>query len=132
MKTTLNLPEHQQAVQLTAPDQLVLNTQKPVLKPGPRQILCRVDVVGLCFSDLKLLKQFAGHVRKSEVVSGIDPAVLAEIPTYVPGDKPTVPGHEPVVTVVAAGASSSCGCSGSPRWRSRVVSAGANRPANTC
>jgi threonine dehydrogenase-like Zn-dependent dehydrogenase len=64
-----------------------------------------VEVVGLCFSDLKLLKQFAGHARKSEIVSGIDAKALAEIPSYVPGDKPTVPGHETVIRIEAIGPS---------------------------
>jgi threonine dehydrogenase-like Zn-dependent dehydrogenase len=74
-----------------------------VHQPNDHQILCKVVVVGLCFSDLKLLKQFAGHVRKSDVISGIDPQVLKENPAYVPGDKPTVPGHEPVVEIVQVG-----------------------------
>ncbi len=97
------IPKTERAVQLIGPDQLVLNESKPVPAPGPHQVLCKVEVVGLCFSDLKLLKQFTGHARKSEVISGIDKNVLAEIPSYVPGDKPTVPGHETVVRVVAAG-----------------------------
>ncbi|AKJ64532.1 alcohol dehydrogenase catalytic domain-containing protein [Kiritimatiella glycovorans] len=98
-----DLPETQNAVQLTGPDELVLNHEKPVHRPGPHQIVGRVRVVGLCFSDLKLLKQFDKHVRKSEVVEGIDPAVLAENPAYVPGDKPAVPGHEPVIEVLEVG-----------------------------
>ncbi len=98
------LPSSQRAVQLIGPDRLVLNENKPVLTPGPHQLLCRVVVVGLCFSDLKLLKQFSGHPRKAPVVSGVDPAVLATLPSYVPGDAPTVPGHEPVVEIAAVGA----------------------------
>jgi threonine dehydrogenase-like Zn-dependent dehydrogenase len=94
----------QRAVQLTGPDQLILNTSKAVHKPGPKQVLCKVEAVGLCFSDLKLLKQFTSHARKSEVLKGIDKAALAEIPSYIPGDKPGVPGHEVVVTVIEAGA----------------------------
>ena len=74
-----------------------------MVEPGPRQILCRVEAVGLCFSDLKLLKQFSGHVRKGEIVSGIERAVLGEIASYVPGDGATVPGHEAVVRIEAAG-----------------------------
>ena len=31
------------------------------------------------------------------------PAALAEMPHYVPGDKPTVPGHETVVRIVKVG-----------------------------
>lgn len=97
------IPATQQAVQLIGLDELILNTAKPVQEPNDYQILCKVVVVGLCFSDLKLLKQFSGHVRKSEVLSGIDPQVLLENPAYVPGELPTVPGHEPVVEIVKAG-----------------------------
>ena len=53
--------------------------------PGPHEILVKVEAVGLCFSDLKLLKQFHDHVRKSEVVAGIEKSVLAGIQSYVPG-----------------------------------------------
>jgi threonine dehydrogenase-like Zn-dependent dehydrogenase len=98
-----DLPETQYAVQLVGPDELILNKSKEVFRPGPHQILCRVEVVGLCFSDLKLLKQFSSHVRKSEIVSGIDPEILKEIPSYVPCEAPTVPGHETVVTIKAVG-----------------------------
>ncbi|MHC4596533.1 MAG: hypothetical protein ACYS19_16525 [Planctomycetota bacterium] len=90
-----NLPETQDAVQLVGPDELVLNKSKEVFRPGRHQILCRVEAVGLCFSDLKLLKQFSSHVRKSKIVSGIDSEVLKEIPSYVPGEAATVPGPFP-------------------------------------
>ena len=68
------IPETQYAVQLVGPSELRLNTAKPVIRPGPTQVLARIEAVGLCFSDLKLLKQFAGHARKGEILSGIDPA----------------------------------------------------------
>jgi threonine dehydrogenase-like Zn-dependent dehydrogenase len=97
------IPAKQYAVQLVGPDQLVLNKSKDVFKPGPHQVLAKVEVVGLCFSDLKLLKQFAGHVRKGPVVAGIDLGTLKEIPSYVPEEAPTVPGHETVVRIVAVG-----------------------------
>ena len=97
------LPKTQYAVQLTGPGRLTLNAQKAVDRPGPHQVLVRVEAVGLCFSDLKLLKQFSAHVRKGEVVSGIAPEVLAEIPSYVPGERPTVPGHEVTCRIVAIG-----------------------------
>jgi L-sorbose 1-phosphate reductase len=100
---TTNTPQTQRAVQLVGPDQLQLNESKPVFTPGPHQVLGRVEVVGLCFSDLKLLKQFAGHARKSPVVSGVDAQALAEMPNYVPDNKPTVPGHEVVVRIVQVG-----------------------------
>jgi threonine dehydrogenase-like Zn-dependent dehydrogenase len=98
-----HIPRTQRAVQLTGPGQLRLNDAKKVHLPGPHQILCRVEAVGLCFSDLKLLKQFSAHVRKGPVVNGINPAILAQIPSYVPADLPTVPGHEAAVRVVAVG-----------------------------
>ncbi|HWQ91327.1 MAG TPA: alcohol dehydrogenase catalytic domain-containing protein [Clostridia bacterium] len=101
--TTATIPEKQRAVQLVGPDQLQINESKPVFQPGAHQVLGKVEVVGLCFSDLKLLKQFSGHARKSEVASGIDPQALAQMPHYVPGDKPTVPGHETVVRIVRVG-----------------------------
>jgi threonine dehydrogenase-like Zn-dependent dehydrogenase len=99
----MTLPATQSAVQLIGPNELTLNTEKPVVKPGPRQVLAKVEVTGLCFSDLKLLKQFSGHVRKSEVLSGIDPEALNEIPSYVSGDKATVPGHETAVRIMEVG-----------------------------
>ena len=57
----------------------------------------------MCFSDLKLLKQFSQHSRKSDVLTGLDAQALAEMPNYVPGDAPTVPGHEAVIRVVKVG-----------------------------
>jgi threonine dehydrogenase-like Zn-dependent dehydrogenase len=97
------LPETQHALQLVGPREAVLNTSKSVHRPGPHQIVCRVEAAGLCFSDLKLMNQFAHHPRKSAIISGIEPAVLSEIPSYVPGELPTVPGHETVVRVCAVG-----------------------------
>jgi threonine dehydrogenase-like Zn-dependent dehydrogenase len=99
----MSIPKKQRAVQLVGPDQLELNESKPVFSPGPHQVLGRVEVVGLCFSDLKLLKQFSGHARKSPVVSGVDLKALTEMPNYVPDNKPTVPGHETVVRIVKVG-----------------------------
>ena len=65
--------------------------------PGRHQILAKVECVGLCFSDLKLLKQFDQHPRKSAVVKGLDAEALSEMPNYVPGGLPTgdVIGHFP-------------------------------------
>ncbi len=97
------VPDKQRAVQLVGPDQLRVNESKPVFQPGAHQVLCQVEVCGLCFSDLKLLKQFSGHARKSEVVSGVAPDALAQMPHYVPGEKPVVPGHETVVRIVKVG-----------------------------
>ncbi len=98
-----SIPTSQSAVQLTRSNELRLNTSKPVPTPGPFQLLCRVEAVGLCFSDMKLLHQFDTHVRKAEVVSGIDTQLLTSLPGYVPGSAPTVPGHEAVIRVVQVG-----------------------------
>jgi threonine dehydrogenase-like Zn-dependent dehydrogenase len=97
------LRDTQYAVQLIVPDALTLNRAKPVHRPGPHQLLVKVEAVGLCFSDLKLLKQFAEHPRKAPVASGIEPGVLEHLPSYVPGSAPTVPGHEVVARIVAVG-----------------------------
>jgi threonine dehydrogenase-like Zn-dependent dehydrogenase len=99
----LATPQKQRAVQLLGPDRLVLNLEKAVPTPGPHQLLCRVEAVGLCFSDLKLLKQFSDHPRKSEVVAGLGHDVLSQISSYVPGDLATVPGHEALVQIEDVG-----------------------------
>lgn len=93
----------QTAVQLIGPDEMRLNQEKPIPQPGPYQIFCRIEAVGLCFSDLKLLKQFSSHARKSDIISGIDKEILSQIPSYVPCRAPTVPGHEAVVRILAVG-----------------------------
>jgi len=98
------IPKQQRAVQLVGPGLLQINENKPVLEPGPDQVLGRVEVVGLCFSDLKLLNQFSAHARKSAVTSGIAPGLLDEMPNYVPGEKPVVPGHETVIRLIKVGA----------------------------
>jgi len=97
------LPKTQHAVQLVGPDKLEINENKEVFQPGPYGILAKVEAVGLCFSDLKLLKQFADHPRKSEITGGLTGDVLSEIASYVPGGKPTVPGHEVTCRIVAVG-----------------------------
>ncbi|MCX5633088.1 MAG: alcohol dehydrogenase catalytic domain-containing protein [Phycisphaerae bacterium] len=97
------IPATQYAVELTGPDELRVNSHKEVYRPGSFGILAKVEAVGLCFSDLKLLKQFSGHVRKSEIISGIDKSVLEAIPSYVPNGKPTVPGHEACCVVASVG-----------------------------
>jgi len=60
----------------------------PVGRPGPDQLLVRVDAVGLCFSDVKLIRQGGDHPK----LYGRD---LAKEPTRL--------GHEAAVTVVAVG-----------------------------
>jgi L-sorbose 1-phosphate reductase len=97
------LPATQHAIQFVGPDRIVHNRSKPVPELGPTQVLARVEAVGICFSDTKLLHAFSAHPRKSHVLGGIDPAVLAQIPSYVPGELPTVPGHEAACRIVAVG-----------------------------
>src|SRR5512137_220906 len=99
----MKLPATQHAIQLVGPGELRLAETKEVPAPGPHQVLARVEAVGLCFSDLKLLKQFSQHARKGEILEGLPREVLDEIPSYVPGNRPTVPGHEVVCTIVAVG-----------------------------
>jgi threonine dehydrogenase-like Zn-dependent dehydrogenase len=105
---TFELPKKQTALQLVGPDEMIINSDKAVIEPGPYQILGKVEAVGLCFSDLKLLKQFSEHARKTKIVSGIEEAVLDEIPSYVYGEKPAVPGHEAVVRICAVGERVDC------------------------
>ncbi len=97
------IPAVQHAIQIVDAGLTVHNREKAVSLPGPHQILVRMEAVGICFSDTKLLHAFTSHPRKSEVLSGLDPEVLAEIPSYAPGKLPTVPGHEPVGRIVAVG-----------------------------
>ena len=96
-------PSSQHAVQLTGKNELRLTSDKPVTLPAGNQILARVEATGLCFSDIKLFHQFSRHPRKSSIVQGIAPELLATMPNYVPDNAPTVPGHESVVRIVAVG-----------------------------
>ncbi len=98
------IPVTQHAIQFVGPGQLVHNRVKTVPVPGPTQLLVKVEAVGICFSDTKLLKAFSSHLRKARVSSGIDDAALAEISSYVPGELPTVPGHEVAGRIVDVGA----------------------------
>jgi L-sorbose 1-phosphate reductase len=97
------IPATQYAVQIVAADETRLNTEKPVPELGPTQILCRIEATGICFSDTKLLHAFTAHPRKGEVTTFLSADELATIPSYVPGDAPTVPGHEACARVVAVG-----------------------------
>lgn len=116
------LPATQPAIQLVGPDQIRLNPAKPMPALGPHDIRLRIDACGICFSDTKLSHAFTAHPRKAAVVrvatdavaaagGGFDPAAsqaellaeLAAMSQYVPGDAPTVPGHEPTAHIVEIG-----------------------------
>lgn len=60
----------------------------PVPQPGPDELLARVDAAGICFSDIKIIRQGGGHPR----LFGRD---LAQ--------NPIVPGHEVACTLVQVG-----------------------------
>jgi threonine dehydrogenase-like Zn-dependent dehydrogenase len=98
------IPATQYAIQFVGPDEVVLNHSKPVGPVGQTQVLARVEAVGICFSDTKLLHAWTDHPRKGPVVTGMPADVLAEILRYVPGETPTVPGHEVCARIVAVGA----------------------------
>jgi L-sorbose 1-phosphate reductase len=97
------IPATQHAIQIIDAGRIVHNRQKAVPQVRPHQILVRMEAVGICFSDTKLLHAFTNHPRKGPVLSGLDAAALAEIPSYAPDGQPTVPGHEPVGRIVAVG-----------------------------
>ena len=98
-----DLPATQHAIQFTGPGQVVHTNAKPVPVPGPTQLVLHVEAVGICFSDTKLLHAFTAHPRKGPVLDGLAPEVLAEIPSYTPGEAPGVPGHECAARIVAVG-----------------------------
>ncbi len=58
------------------------------IEPGPDQLLIRIDAVGLCFSDVKLIRQGGDHPK----LYGRDLSV-----------EPTRLGHEATVTVIEVG-----------------------------
>ncbi len=97
------IPKTEYAAQLVAADTIRLSSDKPVPEPGPTQVLCRIEATGICFSDTKLMHAFASHPRKGKVLTFLSADELAEIPSYVPGEAPTVPGHEACARVVAVG-----------------------------
>ncbi len=112
----------QHAILFTGAEELVHEPAKAVTDLRPHDIRLKVDACGICFSDTKLLHAFVDHPRKSRVTrvvadpagaakGGFDPAddqasMLAELDAmsqYVPGDVPTVPGHEPTAHIVEVG-----------------------------
>lgn len=98
-----SIPETQHAVLFVGPDAVRVDPARPVPAIGPTQVLVRVEAVGICFSDTKLLHAFDSHPRKSRIRTGLTADELAGIPSYHPDDEPTVPGHEVCGRVVAIG-----------------------------
>ena len=62
--------------------------QFPLPEPGPDQLLVRVDAVGMCFSDVKLIKQGGQHPKLYN-------RNLAQNPTRL--------GHEAAMTIIKVG-----------------------------
>lgn len=60
----------------------------PVPKPGPDQLLVRIDSVGMCFSDVKIIKQGRNHPKLYNRDLSIEPTRL---------------GHEVALTIIEAG-----------------------------
>ena len=60
----------------------------PVPEPGADELLVRIDAIGLCFSDVKLVRAGEDHPRVFSEDLSTDPVI---------------PGHEAVMTVVRAG-----------------------------
>ncbi|MBE7471425.1 MAG: zinc-binding dehydrogenase [Anaerolineales bacterium] len=60
----------------------------PVTEPGPDQLLVRVDAVGMCFSDVKLITQGGEHPKLYHRNLAVEPTRL---------------GHEVALTVVKVG-----------------------------
>ena len=68
-------------------DQL-LPERLPLPEPAPGEILVRIDAVGLCFSDIKIIRAGANHPK----LNGRDLHA-----------NPLTPGHEAVMTIVKTG-----------------------------
>jgi threonine dehydrogenase-like Zn-dependent dehydrogenase len=93
MPTSESLPEHYRAWQLFGAgfENIGENDQPSELElrePKANEILCRSDALGLCLSDMKIIKQGNQHAR----LRGRDLAA-----------EPTVLGHECACTVIAVG-----------------------------
>ncbi len=60
----------------------------PILEPGPDQLLVRIDSVGMCFSDVKIIRQGRHHPKLYNRDLTVEPTRL---------------GHEVALTIVKAG-----------------------------
>ena len=82
-----SVPDTMKAWVLGDPGQLHL-TEKPVPRPGPAEVLVRVDATAICATDLDVI----GHGPPAIVQGGL------------PFNKNFTPGHEYMGTIVALGA----------------------------
>src|SRR5690348_2746553 len=80
------IPGVMKAWVLGDPGQLAL-TEKPVPKPGPAEVLVRIDATAICATDL-------------EVISHGPPAVIGGEPPF---NRNFTPGHEYMGTIVELG-----------------------------
>ena len=89
MSPDFKIPSKQRALCLrgTGAEHLKLE-ERPVSQPGDDEILVRIDAVGVCASDVKLVAQGPNHAR----TRGMDLSV-----------QPIIPGHEVSLTVIKPG-----------------------------
>jgi L-iditol 2-dehydrogenase len=68
-------PDHMRAAVLHAPERIVME-DRPVPRPGPRQVLVRVRSVGLCGSDVHYYEhgRIGDHVVRAPLVLGHEPS----------------------------------------------------------
>lgn len=93
MKTTYDIPEQMQAWPLfgTGFENFGKNNAPclvPVPQPKEDELLVKIDAIGLCFSDIKLIRAGEDHPRVYSEDLSTDPVI---------------PGHEAVMTVVKVG-----------------------------
>ena len=86
LKTEFRIPDTMKAWVLGDPGQLRL-ADKPVPRPGPAEVLVRIDATAICATDL-------------EVISHGPPALIGG---ELPFNKNFTPGHEYMGTIVAVG-----------------------------
>ena len=89
MKSDFNVPSKQKALCLRGVGSEQLGFEEmPVGEPRDDEILVRIDAVGVCASDVKIVGQGPNHAR----TKGMDLSV-----------QPIIPGHEVSLTVIKPG-----------------------------
>ena len=83
---TFEIPETMNAWVLGDPDELAL-VEKPVPRPGPAEVLVRIDAVAICATDLEIINEGAPALIDGEL----------------PFNKNFTPGHEYMGTIVELG-----------------------------